>query len=337
MSSPNIGWLFYKGYYRNLTNDDYLFMLLSKEEKKRREQEEKTLEEKIDSNVQKVIDQPIMTKNSETLGNSHFKATSTYPGLILGSGNDHELPDIKGQAILGFHFDYTSGLPVISGSSIKGVLRSAFKHPDYIAELLSDEVNIEELEKEIFDNGDIFFDATIISNGKILGDDYITPHGDALKNPIPLRFIKVLPNIEFIFDFKLSDRGIDKEKKSLLFTQILSDLGLGAKTNVGYGKFTNIKIFETEEEKLEQEQKIEEAKEEALANMSPVERIFDLYEHNPTKVILAMQSGEIEEYESIKVALAQRVKEELQKEPKNWERAKQKALKRKEFIEGILG
>ena len=49
-----------------------------------------------------------------------------------------------------------------------------------------------------------------------------------------------------------------------------------------------------------------------------------------------MQSGEIEEYEFIKIELAQKLKEELQKEPKTWEKAKQKALKRREFIETIL-
>ncbi|MFX4236648.1 RAMP superfamily CRISPR-associated protein, partial [Aliarcobacter butzleri] len=60
---------------------------------------------------------------------------TTYPVLLIGSGNTHELPDIKGHAILVFHFDYTSGIPQISGSSIKGLLRSAFAYEGYIKEL----------------------------------------------------------------------------------------------------------------------------------------------------------------------------------------------------------
>jgi CRISPR-associated protein Cmr6 len=263
----NLGWLFYKGYYRNLTNDDYLFMLLSKDEKKRRENEVKTLDDKIDKNVFKVLNQTVTLDDDEMLGNTHFKATTTYPGLILGSGNAHELPDVKGQAILGFSFDYTSGLPIIAGSSVKGVIRSAFKHWEYIAEYtsLTTKEEVESLDEEIFDNGDVFFDAVVTSNGKILGDDYITPHGDALKNPIPLRFIKVLPNVSFRFDFELKDGVLTKEEKTILFAEILSDLGIGAKTNVGYGKFTSdlvskakLAIESQKEDELKKEQEREE-------------------------------------------------------------------------------
>ena len=268
MSSANLGWLFYKGYYSNLTHDDYLLMLLSKDEKKHRENEVKALESKIDTNIQNLITQTVTLEDNEILGNTHFKATTTYPGLILGSGNAHELPDVKGQAILGFSFDYTSGLPIIAGSSIKGVLRSAFKHWEYIAELtgLETKEEIEALETEVFDNGDIFFDAEVVSIGtKLLGDDYITPHKDPLKNPIPLRFIKVMPNVTFRFDFELSSGVISKSKKAKLFQHILSDLGLGAKTNVGYGKFDNFKKEQTEDEKaLEKLEREEEAFDNAI-------------------------------------------------------------------------
>ena len=317
----NLGWLFYKDYFKDINYRDL---------------DSEANEKIIQGKVENLLKQLVTIEEGEMLGNTHLKATTTYPGLILGSGNRHELPDVKGQAILGFSFDYTSGLPVIAGSSVKGVLRSAFKYPEYITELLQNRVDVEALEKEIFDNGDIFFDAIIISSGKILEDDYITPHGDVFKNPIPLRFIKVAPDVEFLCDFELHDGLLTKEEKAELFSSILSDLGVGAKTNVGYGKFTNIKIYETEEERLQREQEQEDAVAKALANMSPIERVFKMYENNPIKVILAMQSGEIEEYESIKIELAQKLKEELQKEPKTWEKAKQKALKRREFIETIL-
>ena len=234
MSSSNIGWLFYKDYFREI---DYADLDNPKNK------------ESIQKKVENIINQSITIEDDEMLGNTHFKATTTYPGLILGSGNAHELPSIEGQAILGFHFDYTSGLPVIQGSSIKGVLRSAFRHSAYITEYVAVGVDVEALEKEIFNNADVFFDATIISNGKILGDDFITPHGDdPLKNPIPLRFIKVRPDVTFRFDFELSDGLISKSKKIELFQNILVDLGLGAKTNVGYGKF---KKEQTEEEREE--------------------------------------------------------------------------------------
>lgn len=247
---PNISWLFYKDYFREL---DYSNLSNTKNE------------ETIKAKVLDIIKQGFFKQNPKGLGNISFELKTIYPGLILGSGNAHELPSIEGQAILGFHFDYTSGLPEISGSSIKGVLRSAFAHPDYIKEILNDiTLDVKKLEIEIFgqdskssdtiQGNDIFFDAIIIkgdSKNKILGDDFITPHknskkvkgtngeliADELCNPIPLRFIKVMPEVTFYFEFILTDNGINKEKKLDLFKQIIMDLGLGAKTNVGYGKF----------------------------------------------------------------------------------------------------
>lgn len=254
-AKPNIGWLFYKDYFSNLTNGDYQLMLLSKEEKKQKKIEIEAIESKIDQKVLNLISQSFNTQKPKNLGNSSFELKTTYPGLLVGSGNTHELPDTKGQAILGFHFDYTSGLPEIAGSSIKGVLRSAFEHPEYIQSILDDKsCDVKKLELEIFGQDsksgevvagkDIFFDAIITKGGKnnkILGDDFITPHKEATKNPIPLRFIKVLPEVTFDFRFTLQCGLITKEQKEHLFRQIIIDLGLGAKTNVGYGKFQEVK------------------------------------------------------------------------------------------------
>ncbi len=93
---------------------------------------------------------------------------------------------------------------------------------------------------------DIFFDAStgesISGEGAFIGEDYITPHyPDVLKNPKPLQFLKVLPNVKFKFEFKLSDEGFDKEVKLLLFKHIFLTVGIGAKTNVGYGQFSEKK------------------------------------------------------------------------------------------------
>ena len=231
MSNANLGWLFYKDYYTAI--EDW--------------NNPKRYEEKIKEKVDEIIEKKITLQKNTPLGNTHFQAATTYPGLILGSGYTHELPSLVGQAILGFDFDYTTGLPIIRGSSIKGALRSAFKHWEYITSIssLKTQEEVKELETEIFEGKDIFFDATIIktdSKNKILADDYLAPHSDnPLKNPVPLRFIKIAPNVTFRFDFELHDGLISKKAKSKLFQTILEDLGLGAKTNVGYGKFINIK------------------------------------------------------------------------------------------------
>ena len=54
-----------------------------------------------------------------------FSCYISYPGLITGTGIAHET-GIQGEFKLGLHFDYTYGMPVIYGSSVKGVLRNYF-------------------------------------------------------------------------------------------------------------------------------------------------------------------------------------------------------------------
>jgi CRISPR-associated protein Cmr6 len=235
-----------------------------------------------------------------------FKLYTAYPGLLLGAGNVHEI-SAKGEMKLGLFFDYTTGLPIVPGSSLKGVLRSAFpqwgnhKKTDaeikwtktyYIKSLLTnvaievieqeyanDEVKKVKLQKEItvienviFDGiknnsaktsnekyysiyeRDIFLDAYIFAAGKgdeIVGIDSITPHIQdgvpyeeaMLKNPTPLPFLKVLPNVGLQFNIILTNNRLDKDTKKRLFIAILTTIGIGAKTNVGYGQLATNKLI----------------------------------------------------------------------------------------------
>lgn len=131
-------------------------------------------------------------------------------------------------------------MPLISGSSIKGVLRSVFKELTFLKDVYSEEFK-EYMSKDIFeDNETIFYDAFIISTknkeNKIFGIDYITSHysneeNGMFKEPNPIKFLKVLPDVTFKFQFQAPKEYI------ALFKAIILDFGLGAKTNVGYGKF----------------------------------------------------------------------------------------------------
>ena len=190
-----------------------------------------------------------------------------YPGLVTGIGITHEAK-IEGEFKLGVHFDWTYGMPVIYGSSVKGVLRSAFKDGYVDAGMIAKvnkenpSINIPEwvgkpenrgdIIDEIFEGGkksiyerDIFFDAVIKHadpKGRILCSDSITPHGEnPLKNPIPITFMKIAPGCTLEFRFKLVTSNIDgkefnAEQKKALFKEILKTVGVGAKTNVGYGQ-----------------------------------------------------------------------------------------------------
>lgn len=190
-----------------------------------------------------------------------FALKVMYPGLLIGTGNPHGAGDIGNSdedVNLGFSFDYVTGQPYIPGSSVKGVLRSHFQyHTEAVSEILKGngfaditEEIVTELEKAIFDNGDIFFDAVICkgdAEGRMLGFDYITPHSSVTKNPVPIRIIKVLPEVQLEFRFKISDKEINgirftEGKIKWLFRELILLFGAGAKTNVDYGVFSNERI-----------------------------------------------------------------------------------------------
>ena len=148
-------------------------------------------------------------------------------------------------------------MPVVYGSSVKGVLRAWFKE---FYKPTTDQPSVDDAFNSIFEgkeNGksksiyerDIFFDAVIVeadSKGRILASDSITPHGgenhdNPLMNPTPLTFMKIASGCTMEFRFKLVDTIIDGKKftaaqKKTLFEEILKTVGVGAKTNVGYGQ-----------------------------------------------------------------------------------------------------
>jgi len=190
-------------------------------------------------------------------GAVRFSLKTTYPGLIIGSGYNHPALE-EGDFQLGFYFDYTTGMPVIPGATVKGILKSVFpkngeneeiknEKLKYVNKILNKEnlLNGSNWEK-LFGKEDIFFDAyiSIPKDGKIFAEDYITPHTKGpFKNPTPLRFLKIAPNVTFTFQFKLKDSNfennqkVSSEEKLKLFKEILLDFGIGAKRNVGYGNF----------------------------------------------------------------------------------------------------
>lgn len=196
-----------------------------------------------------------------------FSLETLYPGLMIGTGNPHDLKS-KGSIYSGFSFDYVTGLPYISGSSVKGVLKSVFptkedtkddinqQKMEYIKSLLKPVLSDEEiydLKDNIFEDNDVFLDAYPCPTSKqqCLALEFITPHSDIIKNPIPINCLKVKPGVSFEFGFylkecQLSDKvqitvkqkkvQITVKQKIELFKTILTDVGIGAKTNVGFGQ-----------------------------------------------------------------------------------------------------
>ena len=213
----------------------------------------------------------------EVLGYADYSVVNMRvqaPGLLIGSGLAHGLPGSEEDVKTGLQFDYTSGLPVIPGSSVKGVIRSAFptivadaEKLNYIKSLIADipQVNkpvlededILELGNQMFNHGDVFADALLVGYGtrmkqhgpvnQVLAEDYITPHtGGPLAQPVPIKIVKVAPGVTFAFCFKFNEtkigvKVVSASMKKALCTAILQDLGVGAKTNVGYGVLKEVR------------------------------------------------------------------------------------------------
>jgi CRISPR-associated protein Cmr6 len=143
---------------------------------------------------------------------------------------------------IGLEFDPYLNLPIIPGSSIKGSLNSAWEALKL------------EGQKELVFGGKggvgrcIFSDALPIEpnpDGFILYPDVMTPHypndlmEEAKEEPKPIAYISIAPGVKFgliiAVDKTVPSDLLDKLKQAFLFA---FGMGLGAKTNVGYGIFT---------------------------------------------------------------------------------------------------
>lgn len=270
----NTGWCFYRGTYAELDRVKNL-----KEAEKQNYQTYST----------SITSQPLknLRKDEFSTGQS-FELSLTYPGMLVGSGYQHE-SGADGEFKIGFYFDYTTGLPEVPGSSVKGMLRSNFPGKEKnkltdakvewinylinkILEKQNNSVNLKEeeiirLELEIFEGvdysgpnedflsiyrRDCFYAAELSpanrQNVPFLGSDYVTPHAEKLKDPVPLMFLKILPGIILCFNFRLVDSyvvpEVTKEVKLKLFRQLLLTHGIGAKTNVGYGQLSPLQYLD---------------------------------------------------------------------------------------------
>lgn len=104
-------------------------------------------------------------------------------------------------------------------------------------------------ENESMRDRDVFFDAYVTKadrsaynrRGDILGLDNITPH-EKLQEPVPVTVLRLMPDVGLTFtmllhDVKNPEEGIliSAAEKAEIFTAIIEDMGIGSKTNLGYG------------------------------------------------------------------------------------------------------
>ena len=193
-------------------------------------------------------------------------------------------------------------------------------------------------------------DSFVARVGKFSGKAFMVDRGDNVLNskfkPVathtldendePFGWIK----IELISDREFSDSLNKIESKNRQYFQDVENRQKGIRETIAEQKE---KLLKEKEEKIQKEeakkralQEAEDQRREILFNMSPAEKIIDSFGGDIAKIINAMRADEIENLKEIKEELAKKLKEKMQKDPKQWEKAKQKALKRREYIEEIL-
>lgn len=187
-----------------------------------------------------------------------------YPGLLVGLGNPHEVvieKKNKGQLALGFSLDYVTGMPYIPGSSLKGLMHSVLNNTDakdYLKNIGC--AAADKFVKEYLGTskdgigGDVFYGVYPVGrcNEKIkrlMGQETIAPHLDEngkpsqIKNPKAISFMKIMPGTIVAVLIKYKEDKFVNERKSI-YNSIIKDMGIGAKTNVGFGLVSNVSAEE---------------------------------------------------------------------------------------------
>lgn len=192
-------------------------------------------------------------------------------GYNLGMHFDYTfgMPNVYGSSVKGVLRDYFKQARV---KKVQSDGTETISYNDDLFEPIADRgIDIDELFEDIF-NGrmlkrdaegklvyvnksiykrDIFYDAVIMTAYKdrngivhVVDDDSITPHKEGpLKDPVPITMLKIAPGCVLEFRFHLNDfaslsgKTFMAKEKLNLFKQILEIVGVGAKTNVGYGQF----------------------------------------------------------------------------------------------------
>jgi CRISPR-associated protein Cmr6 len=165
--------------------------------------------------------------------------------FVSGLGAAHPLEN-------GFTFDRTVGAPVIAGSSVKGLCRAQAKleglEKGAIRQLFGPDV-----EENRHAAGDLVFLPALPSTWPRLEVDLVNCHHprymdgllDApvdVESPVPVPFLTVAAGTVFVFRLfsRSQEEKAEEEEKAekegrRLLLRGLEDLGIGAKTAVGYG------------------------------------------------------------------------------------------------------
>lgn len=177
------------------------------------------------------------TRNlAKTLQGAKFTA-KTEGRLVAGTGRSHPIE-------VGFAWHHTLGVPYIPGSGLKGIVKTWAE--EWENRKLEDLLGVMERVGQV-----VFLDA-LPTEPVTLKADVMTPHysdyyqdpsgktppGDWL-SPNPIPFLTVADGQEFLFAVVPADpqHATCCKPAVELLQQALAELGAGAKTAAGYGRF----------------------------------------------------------------------------------------------------
>lgn len=272
----NIGKLFYKDYYKDI-NFEYVLDRTQegRQDSKIARMNSKIKSSSLvrianpmaDYHFQERIAYPGLVTGTGIIHDSKKLAG----GYNLGMHFDYTfgMPNVYGSSVKGVLRDYFKQARVKKVQS-NGTETFCYDD-DLFAPIAQRGIDIDELFEDIF-NGrmlkkdaegkldyvnksiykrDIFYDAVIVTAYRdrnrmehVVDDDSITPHKEGpLKDPVPITMLKIAAGCVLEFRFHLNDftscggKTFKADEKLTLFKQILEIVGVGAKTNVGYGQF----------------------------------------------------------------------------------------------------
>ncbi len=190
-----------------------------------------------------------------------YRCFATGWRFVTGLGRSHPVEN-------GFAWHHILGTPYLPGSSVKGMVRSWAENwvqvsPDDVNRIFGPRETKGEKHVEKHIGNVIFFDALPI-NPVQLEEEVMTPHyqeyyqqerpqvapGDWY-DPVPIPFLAVAPRQTFLFALAPRRSTAEQDRKDFLLAfewlaEALSNVGAGAKTAAGYGRFAREENVETE-------------------------------------------------------------------------------------------
>lgn len=123
---PNLGWLYNKRIY----TEQSVASSITYDHDSDTFKSDADLDRYYNDLLEIKCDSSSVANNSNILkdvpGFRSFYGEVSYPGLLIGTGYSHGIKNEKDYK-LGMSFDHTTGLPIIPGSSIKGIIRNFFE------------------------------------------------------------------------------------------------------------------------------------------------------------------------------------------------------------------